>query len=257
MSKIKKINKYVLASVCLLLLLGVFVFDRPEVAAQAPKAPAPSSPQQVLVVNTSPTQNVPISGIVGITGAPIVSAGQSGSWNVGQYGVWNVGITGTPTVGISGTPNVAISGTPKVTVGNPPTSPALVQDAPKTPVLTENSIGLAAGTTSSSTIIAYTVPVGKRLVIEFASVIATVGAGQGGGVQLATRDSDGIAHSYFLAATPLPGGTIVVGSQQMRLYADNSASGGEVFLFFSRTNGTTGFADVHISLSGYLVDVAP
>jgi hypothetical protein len=175
-----KTKKYMIASLGSLLLLGVFVFDRPEVAAQQVKPP-----QQVLVVN-------------------------------------------------------------------PPASPALVENAPRTPFSTQTNLNLTNMEFAGD--FAYTVPSGKRMVIEFASVWANVFLGEGGFVTIQPRDSLGVQHTYFFTGTTLPGTTsLIIGSQEMRLYS-HSAGGGQVAVFFRRTNYQGGIASAIVSLSGYLVD---
>ena len=73
-----KNKKYMLASLGLLLLLGVFVFDRPEVAAQAVKPP-----QQVQVVNrpASPAlvQDAPMEPVSTASFVPVAAAETLGS----------------------------------------------------------------------------------------------------------------------------------------------------------------------------------
>lgn len=242
-----KTKKYVLAGLGLLLLLGVFVFDRPQVAAQATKPP-----QQVQVMNAAgvaPGQNVPISGNVGISGTPSVNAAQSGAWTVG--------VTGTPTVAQSGSWNVGINGTPTVTVGNLAAAPVPVRDVDngaRSPVLVQGPLlGLLDGQTVRGETL-YLVPAGKILVIEFASGTATVGPGQGGFFMIVVRDEFGVSRKYAFAGTTLPGGTQVVGSQQMRLYSRGIEGFRNVLVFFFRTGGATGEAGFEASFSGYLVD---
>jgi hypothetical protein len=137
----------------------------------------------------------------------------------------------------------------QVQVVNPPTSPALVVNTPSTPISTR-TIMIAEEGNGGTFAVAYTVPGGKHLVIEFASGAGSVGAGQGMFFTIRTFDSLGSPISNVFAGTALPGGTTVVGSQQMRLYAYS----GNVAVEFTRTNTFTGGASAIIALSGYLVD---
>lgn len=226
-----KTKKYVLAGLVLLLLLGVFVFDRPQVAAQATKPP-----QQVQVMNAAgaaPGQNVPVSGNVGITGTPSVNAVQSGSWNVG--------ILGTPV---------------PVTVGNLPAAPVPVRDVDnpaRQPFQVQGEGAFAFSTTFSTTV--FTVPANKRLVIQFASALVNVPVGQkvrlrvgklgGGGAAFLVATLQG---TFTPIATPAD---FYTASQPMLLYAE----AGDFITVTAIRDSTTGNGAADFWVTGYLIDV--
>lgn len=102
--------------------------------------------------------------------------------------------------------------------------------------------------------IIYTVPAGKRLVIEFASMNANLPAGQT--AQLAIQTSAGgetVNHHFPLTppAVPFQGQGAAAAGQQVRLYAD----AGTVVTVQGTRNIATGTAFFNFSISGYLVDV--
>jgi hypothetical protein len=102
----------------------------------------------------------------------------------------------------------------------------------------------------------FTVPAGKRLVVEYASANAIVSAGQvivaeiGSGFGL-----DEFRHALPISqpATEIAGETTTIVSQQLRLYVD---AGTDLKMSCTRSlAGPAGF--VRMNFSGYLVDVQP
>jgi hypothetical protein len=110
----------------------------------------------------------------------------------------------------------------------------------------------------------YTVPAGKRLVIEYASMRVCILPGQSATLEIATTVGGQSASHYLNGTPPAAGpGTVAIGcnsgtpssevatGQQVRIYAD---AGTGVVVTGSR-NGNVGTASFHFSISGYLVDV--
>jgi hypothetical protein len=100
----------------------------------------------------------------------------------------------------------------------------------------------------------FTVPAGKRLVIEFVTAILTVQAGQSAAVTFFVRtggiSAPGIVHA--LAVTPqgtFNSGGVFVSSQLVRLYPDPGTS---VIFEFTR-NAANGVAGGNISLTGHRI----
>lgn len=105
------------------------------------------------------------------------------------------------------------------------------------------------------TISVFTVPDGKRLVIEFASLSLVVPTGTSGFAFLTTTVGTETAKHFLPTSvqTTFNGGTseIRTGALATRLYADPGTS---VAFELHRNNSADGEAD--ISFSGYLVDAA-
>lgn len=228
----------------------------------------PASKQEVTVVNT-PAQAVPVA----VQGTVPVAATQAGSWAVDvlgtptfklaadgntvkaqQAGTWTVGIDGTPTVTIAGTPTVGISPSANTVQLAPPASPIPVASdefAGKTPVQVfkhYEPLGFDLFTTL------YTVPAGKRLVIEYVTINTDIPINSGAFAFITTQVGSTTARFYVPTSfqSLFNGGTTAIfeGQQITRLYADaGTAVGYEVH----RSTGA-GPAENEISFSGYLVD---
>lgn len=174
--------------------------------------------------------------------------------NVNVVNTPNVNVANTPTVTLSGTPTVSLSGTPSVNVANTSTSPVPVQDvrtATSQPFFHHNFFTFSTqfGNDSAD---AYTVPAGKRLVIEYVSASGKAGHGEvfiswaihlGPTVHyltpiLAGSGNDGF--DYFSASAPVRG------------YLD---AGSQLFFDVERCQFcTTANASASYTVSGYLVD---
>jgi hypothetical protein len=142
-----------------------------------------------------------------------------------------------------------------VTVVNTPSEPVPVRDADNP---ARQPIQRSFSLTSSFQPEPYTVPDGKRLVIEHVSGEVTSGATckalYGSVLTSVTTDGTEVAstHRFPLSATPLPNRTVF--SQQVRLYADpNTNVRGGAFGHDGTNNCTVD--RFSLLISGYLVDV--
>jgi hypothetical protein len=146
-------------------------------------------------------------------------------------------------VNIVNTPNVQVTNTPSVRDADNPTRQPVQASAI---CEANNVIGCLP--------LIYTVPAGKRLVIEFASMDASLPVGQA--AQLAIQTTvGGETVTHHLPLTPpavsFQGQGAAASGQQVRLYAD---AGTGVTVDGTR-NIATGTAFFNFSISGYLVDV--
>ena len=165
----------------------------------------------------------------------------------------NVNVVNTPTVNVGNTLSVNVVGTPTVQVGNTAANPLPVRDAenPARQPFTETLV--------SPNKPSLTVPVGKRLVIEFVSGSGFITSGQKfltTALQCTVYTKDGVGnvlHNF----TPSLMGTQNTGnnlfdifsiSQQTRLYVE---PGGTVEIFMENTAGVVG---LRFTVTGYLVD---
>lgn len=165
------------------------------------------APDSVVVVNgaadpvrTQAVGTTPVSGTVAASQAGswsvdvgntvAVNASQQGAWNVGvtggtvaatQAGAWNVNVASAPpvefaagaTVAVSSLPAITLAGSPSVSVSSGSvtvanTSPILVRIDEGSAWGRSQTVTIAAGSISAS-LNTYTVPTGKRLVIESVS----------------------------------------------------------------------------------------
>ena len=182
----------------------------------------------------------------------------------GALGPDRVIVTNTPlpvsgTVNIGSMPNVNIGNTPNVTIsGNTSASPLFVRDVDN-PARQPFQIGFPF-TMNPATIQvfqSFTVPVGKRLVIEYVSMgSGSVPVGQHLFIILLTTVG-GVGAFHYVAVTPqgsLPppnAADTFVASQPMRVYAD---PGTTVNIQMQRESGV-GACEPNLTVSGYLVDV--
>ena len=148
-------------------------------------------------------------------------------------------------VTVVNTPNVKIANTPKVLNAN---DSNIFQES-----RVDNNFN------DSVKVFSFSVPLGKRLVIEYASVLANIGKGEkvhafvrgGNGFQDALHP---IIMNFQLTSA---GNDLFVGSQLLKLYAE---PGTTVEILISRRDAAdTGAVDqdsnLQASISGYLVDV--
>jgi hypothetical protein len=184
-------------------------------------SPAGQQPTNVNVINT-----------------PGVNAQQSGEWSVS----------------LNGTPSVNIANTPIVQLNNSSVNPLLVRDVDvmaRQPFQLNIQVGLGSGILDNYK--TFTVPAGKRLVIEYVSGRAGLGDNQLPSFQLGTftnGDANPTPH-YLAAQQTTPGFGLYVISQPVRIYAD---AGSLHYVAIVRGSGE-GTADVHVSISGYLENV--
>jgi hypothetical protein len=148
--------------------------------------------------------------------------------------------------------NVNVINTPNVTVSNTPK----VLNANDSNIFQETR--LKNGTNDPQEVFSYAVPAGKRLVIEFVSVNATIGEGEkmhafirGGGF------TDAIHPIIMNFQVTVASRDLFAGAQLMRMYAE---PGTTVEILVSRrdaadTGAVGGNAFIETSISGYLVDV--
>ena len=220
------------------ILFGVGVMMNPDrSAAQASAGPA------VTVVNTS-SNPAPVTGATTVSGT--VAATQKGSWNVGVPG--GVSISGTPNVAVPG--GVSINGTPSVNIANSLNSPipvTLVSTAGQpfqrdfTVTITNNSDSGDGNVT--------TVPAGKRLVIEYASVYCSVVPPGNSAAAYFVTSVGGNAGVHVLPVVTVQGGlTFILTGQQVRWYADQLT---DVTAHVNRSF-TNGFTPCAITISGFL-----
>jgi len=221
----------------------------------APRATAQpkTAPQDVHVINAA-TDPVPVK--IDPTTNTVKIDGIANSVKSVQSGTWNVGISGTPSVVLSGASTVNLSPGTAVQIGNPASSPALIRnvDRPTTQpfrdILTSLFMpGFAATTVFTGT---YTVPVGKRLVIEFVTANITLPSGQA--AQFARLDTSGLFNQY-LALTPAgndsTGRPVFIATHRVfAIYEQNTV----LEAFGVRSTGSdTG--NLTMTISGYLVDI--
>jgi hypothetical protein len=152
------------------------------------------------------------------------------------------------------TGTLSFAGGSAVTVNNPATSPVLVRDVDnpaRQPVQAEGSCN---GTLGGCLKTIYTVPAGKRLVIEYASMRANIPVGEVAELLIDTVVGDKVVRNGLPPTAPsvaFLGFSAANMGQQVRLYADpgtivnveafRSASGNE--------------ASFDFTISGHLVDV--
>ncbi len=175
----------------------------------------------------------------------------------------SLGVTGPVSATVTGTVGLATGAS--VFVNNPVGNPVRVRDVndAQQPVQANADCTSAAGTIGCG-INLYTVPQGKRLVIEYASVSTCSLPGQIAVMSLLTTVG-GSTTSHFVPSTPpapSPGSNAIgcngvtpssISSfgQQLRIYADPSSTiGVEV-----DRDSNVGNASYTVTMSGYLVDV--
>jgi hypothetical protein len=142
--------------------------------------PAAPPPQDVRVIN-SPGQAVPVS----VEGTPAVSISGTPSVNVAN----------TPSVSVSGTPSVNVANTPSVTVGNT-VSTRRADEPALQPLQTTGLVIISAGDQIENEPL-YTVPAGKRLVIQEASVRAQLFSGVSEAMVFLRSDGGGLGGHYI------------------------------------------------------------
>jgi len=99
----------------------------------------------------------------------------------------------------------------------------------------------------------YTVPEGKRLVIEFVSMLAVVPSGQQASLDIGTKVNGQFSHFHIPYSQPALGGSAVAVTniaQQLRIYADPGTTVG-VNCASTSSKGAT----FDISFAGYLVNI--
>jgi hypothetical protein len=174
---------------------------------------------------------------------PFVSRGQGNSQN------------GPPPfdVKVINSPSQPVPVTGTVSVSNLGSAPLPVQDVDSPGRQPVTADGSCSGSGCTATV--YTVPAGKRLIVEYASITANIPAGKVARWRLFTNTGgqQGNELNFPLTQPPVIFGIISqsTAGQQVRLYAE---AGSEV-----RMNGTTSDnalpSNYIFSISGYIVDV--
>lgn len=232
--------------------------DNPVNGAVQGSAPVSVVNVPTVTVGNTPlpvTGNVSVSGTIDArqSGPWSVGASQSGPWSVGasQSGPWSVGASqsGTWFVGATqvGTWNVGILGTPtvKVDLGSSPLPVRNVNDAAD--VFQTSMQRTAPDNICCVPVGSFTVPIGKRLVIEDVSVDAEINN------ELATvhivTTAAGNTVDHPVVALQTGANQEAAAGRLTRLYAD----GGTTVEVNGHRYGLAGPATFVVSLSGYYV----
>ena len=196
---------------------------------------------------------IAIAGLVVMVGA-IIAVTPATSQGQGGMNGKDVNVVNTPTVLAqqSGPWTVGISGTPTVRVGNTAQAPVLgrdVDEPARQPFQRSGEITFAAGEVIAA--VEFTVPEGKRLVIEYVSAnISSEEPLFWFTVQTSAGSSGGTHFFQPIALPNLPHRHVV--SQQTRLYANP----GSTVTIEARRIGTFCLqaASGFVAFSGHLVD---
>ena len=172
-----------------------------------------------------------------------------------QSGPWTVGVSGTPTVALSASSTVSLASGAAVQIGNTATSPALVRDVDRPTAQPVRAIlsstfqpNFGTTTTFNST---FTVPFGKRLVIEFVTVNISLPNSQQ--AQFARLDTTGFNQYITLTAMGNDSGGRASFVATHRIFV--ILEPGTVVEAFAVRNSGTESGTVTMSISGYLVDI--
>ena len=156
--------------------------------------------------------------------------------------------------------NVNVVNTPSVNVVNTASSPALVRDvgAPvRTPVQISVNVFISFGETSKLSDI-YTVPEGKRLVIEHVALkcdTLAVGNAVRGSV-LTQFANDDFSHEFAINIQPSVEGPLFVANHPMLAFADPGTRVQiDVSIDQAMGSGSGGFSGLRGTFSGYLESV--
>ena len=156
-------------------------------------------------------------------------------------------------VAVQGTPSVSVSGTPTVMVGN--TVPTRSQDEPGLQPVQRTELVIFGGGQQIKDQTVYTVPAGKRLVIEEGSVRGQLFTGVTQAMVFLRSNGGGFGGHYvpLTSVGVLDGyGLVLVGTQVLHGYADSgSVVDASVVL---NTAGGSG-ARFEVTLTGHLIDL--
>ena len=203
-------------------------------AVGVPLQAAPG-PQEVRVINTT-AQAVPVA----VQGTPSVS------------------IAGTPSVSIAGTPSVTVDGTPSVTVGNTAAEavPTRGVDNPALQAVQRTDVVIITPGDQIEEQTLYTVPAGKRLVMEEVSVRAQLFTGVSQAMVFLRSTGGGTLGGHYVPLESLGVldgyGTVQLGTEVLHAYAD-AETGVDVNITLNTASGSGGRFE--ITLSGHLVDL--
>ena len=193
-----------------------------------------------------------LAAVIGVAIATLTTSSlvAASNLNVNVVNTPNVNIANTPIVTLSGTPSVSLTGTPNVNVANTP----IVQDRdnPARQPFTYAPAGQFWIGNVPNNSFDFTVPGGKRLVIEQVSVIATLTDSTTQKLSAEVQIFGSTLTFYRFVGTDA-GPTDFVASSQMRCYAD---AGTSVRILVTRSDTSGGGANIaSVSLSGYLIDM--
>jgi hypothetical protein len=175
----------------------------------------------------------------------------------------NVKVVNTPSVNVSNLPavqlapgtSITVSGTPTFQIGNTAANPVPVHDTAttkRTPFQLELQISVPDGFGGNNGF--FSVPDGKRLVIEYASASGISPDKDTLLYSITTQDSSGVSINHFLPTTQLLDSGVTrfsIAGQVVKLYSE---AGSSVILRVDRA-GSSGADNVFFSISGYLEDV--
>ena len=192
-----------------------------------------------------------LAAVIGVAIATLTTSSlfAANTSNVNVVNTPNVNIANTPIVTLSGTPSVSITGTPNVNVANTP----IVQDRdnPARQPFTYNAGDAWIGNAPNISFY-FTVPGGKRLVIEQVSVSAHLTASTTQKLSAEVQIFNGSPFTFYRFVGTDAGQNDFVASSQVRCYAD---AGTSVALLVTRSDTSVGGVNFgEVSLSGYLID---
>jgi hypothetical protein len=175
-----------------------------------------------------------IPNLLGIGWVTLSSLAQAGPTTQ----VSNVNVVNTPSVNVANTPGVNVLNTP------------IMQDrdnSARQPFTFLGHITIPDGRGDGS--VQFSVPAGKRLVVEQAAVEGLGVSNPTLSVRIDTQFQGNTTSYSFTGAAAIQGHSLA--GAQMRSYGDAQST---VLVAIYRDN-TTGFEDINASLSGYLIDL--
>jgi hypothetical protein len=213
-------------------VVGLFLVPAPPEPAAAQNQPTP-----VRVVNTGaepvPTAAIGTTNVAGVLGLdPLANTVRVGNGEQEAVPVRPVEVT-------------TVAGT--VRVGNTPQNPVWVCSACESDAVQLFAAGPRRSAVTDWTI--YTVPAGKRLVIEFASTAIIVRRNEDVSARISTT-VNGVLGFHPLVLSEAPRGDRLVASHPLRAYADP----GTAVVVTTERHSRGGFAGhTTFTLSGYLI----
>ena len=232
-TNIRRFMSIVTISLGMALVAGALILFAPEAGfSQGAEPVGPTKP--VKIVNTE-AEPVPIKGSVAVTGSVNLAPGTK--------------------VGIEGTANVRLVDN-TVIVGNSEAAPVQVRDINRKltmPVHGGTGLQIIIDQPQAQTAVMYTVPPGKRLVIEFISADVLMDGSSANPDILVTTTLGGNTQSHTLALTPQNDDYKNFGFSGMtKIYAEAGTNVTATFLIFAPA---TAINNVLIRFSGYLEDL--
>jgi hypothetical protein len=172
----------------------------------------------------------------------------AGTVSAQQSGAWTVGISGTHSVNLNNVSLAQTGGLPNVLLVRAVDDPAR-QPFQQQPIL-DFADGAFAGAYNGQP---FSVPAGKRLVLEYIGATVSVPTGNRFSFQISTLFNNTLTGHNIMStgAMTISGSDQVSINQTLHIYADGPSS---VFLGGTRTYAT-GVLHVPVLLSGHLVDV--